>query len=105
VGNIVRRRRREAARGDKRIEKLEYVLNDGRDFLARHQARRERVAAAKRKLNALDIFAGCGGLTLGLHGGGAVDTNGPLSGIGRLAPPCWIAWEVSRSITRTQMSC
>lgn len=47
---------------------------DGNEMVWVEQRRQENFAKAGLKLQAMDVFAGCGGLTSGLHEGGAVET-------------------------------
>lgn len=48
---------------------------DANKMVNEEKARREEFAKAGRKLPAMDVFAGCGGLTHGLDAGGAVETR------------------------------
>lgn len=48
--------------------------DDGNEMVEIEESRHEVFAKAGRKLKAMDVFAGCGGLTSGLHESGAVET-------------------------------
>lgn len=77
-----------------RLEDLEplssayfHESTDGNKMVDLEASRHKAFESAGRKLKAMDVFAGCGGLTAGLDASGAVETV------------CGIEWDVDASLT------